>query len=473
MIGQISSNRLGDKMQEIRMYVILAALVAVVLSGSFCPLQAHDPGTYDFSSIDAHALATPASAETSIEALAAYLAKPARNDLEKVRALFVWMTDNIAYDGTSLASGNIRSEDQKVDAVLRNRQSVCAGYASLFVAIGKAMGLDVVSISGYSKGISFTLGEMQERNNHAWNAVKINGVWHLLDSTWGAGKLWKNFHFKKEFDDFYFLTPPEKFIYSHFPADPYWQLLSQPVSRVDFFNRIYVKPPFFKNQLEAVSHHNSVIFANGEVVISLRAPDDVDVSSFLRTPENKKILCQVERKDGLALIKAAIPEPGDYALEIYSSLKSSRVFNFALAYRVICIHKKALEDGGPLTTDQQDAYGVRPSSHNSYSISTGADLGLTLKAPPDVEIMAHLMDLNNHILSPYLVKVDHNHDHALVQAQFPKPGIYYLNIFGHHRKSYERNIFIMQYKVRANSSAGETAGFVKPYPKFAEFKQRP
>jgi hypothetical protein len=55
----------------------------------------------------------------------------------------------------------------------------------------------------------------------------------------------------------------------------------------------------------------------------------------------------------------------------------------------------------------------------------------------------------------------------LVQAQFPKPGIYYLNIFGHHRKSSERNIFIMQYKVLANISAGETAGFVKPYPKFA------
>ena len=457
-----------DKMREIRRYVILAALVAAIWSGSARPLQAHDLVTYDFSSIDAHALATPASEENSIEALAAYLARPASNDLEKVRALFVWITNNIAYDGAAFASGNIRSEDQEAGAVLRNRQAVCYGYASLFVALGKAMGLEVVSISGYAKGVGFTTGEIQERNNHDWNAVKINGVWHLLDSTWGAGSLRKNFHFKKEFDDFYFLTPPEKLIYSHFPADPTWQLISKPVSRVDFFNQIYVKPPFFKNQLEAVSHHNSVIFANGEVVISLRAPDNVAISSSLITLENKEIPCQVERKDGLVLIKAAIPEPGDYSLEIYSSLKGNS-FNFTLAYRVICIHKKALEDGDPLTTDQQDAYGVRPSSHKSYLISTGADLGLTLKAPPDMEIMAHLMDLDNHILSPYLVKVDRDSDQALIQAQFPKPGIYYLNVFGDRHKSYERNIFIMQYKVQANSSAGETAGFVKPYPKFTEF----
>jgi hypothetical protein len=103
----------------------------------------------------------------------------------------------------------------------------------------------------------------------------------------------------------------------------------------------------------------------------------------------------VERKNGLALIKATIPDPGEYALEIYSSLKSSRMFNFALAYRVIGIHKKALEDSGPIITDKQDAYSVRPSSQNA-----GADLGLTLKAAPDMEIMANLMDLNNHILSP-------------------------------------------------------------------------
>jgi len=436
-------------MREVRRYVILATLVAAIGICSSRQLQAYNLGTYDFSLIDAYALSTPSSAETSIEKLAAYLAKPARNDLEKVRALFVWMTENIAYDSASFVSGNIRSEGQKADVVLRNRQAVCAGYASLFVALGKAMGLEVAFISGYAKGFSFTPGELRERDNHHWNAVKINGVWHLLDSAWGSGSLGGNFYFKKEFDDFYFLTPPEQLIYTHLPRNPAWQLLNQPISYIDFFNRRYVRPPFFKSQLEAVSHHNSVIFTNGEVAISLRASDDVAVYSLLVTPKNKAIRCQVERKGDLILIKAAIPEPGDYALNIFSSFRSKGVFKLALTYRVICIHEKALGDGAPLITSQQDTFRVSPSSHKFYSIRTGSDLALTLKVPPDVEITAHLMDLSNYILSPYLIKVERDRDQVLVQALFPAPGIYYLNVFGHHRKSYARNMFIMQYKVQA------------------------
>lgn len=32
-----------------------------------------------------------------------------------------------------------------------------------------------------------------------------------------------------EYDDFYFCPDPEYFVYSHFPEDPKWQLLKQPL----------------------------------------------------------------------------------------------------------------------------------------------------------------------------------------------------------------------------------------------------
>jgi transglutaminase-like putative cysteine protease len=35
--------------------------------------------------------------EKSVDTLANYLAKPAKNDLEKVRALYVWIFENIRY----------------------------------------------------------------------------------------------------------------------------------------------------------------------------------------------------------------------------------------------------------------------------------------------------------------------------------------------------------------------------------------
>jgi transglutaminase-like putative cysteine protease len=39
----------------------------------------------------------PSSVEKSVDTLANYLAKPAKNDLEKVRALYVWICENIRY----------------------------------------------------------------------------------------------------------------------------------------------------------------------------------------------------------------------------------------------------------------------------------------------------------------------------------------------------------------------------------------
>jgi transglutaminase-like putative cysteine protease len=39
----------------------------------------------------------PSSVEESMDTLANYLAKPAQNDLEKVRALYVWICENIRY----------------------------------------------------------------------------------------------------------------------------------------------------------------------------------------------------------------------------------------------------------------------------------------------------------------------------------------------------------------------------------------
>ena len=61
--------------------------------------------TDDYTAIDQHALHTPKSAERTIASLAAYLTRPARNDREKARAIFRWITANIAYDDVAAMTG--------------------------------------------------------------------------------------------------------------------------------------------------------------------------------------------------------------------------------------------------------------------------------------------------------------------------------------------------------------------------------
>jgi hypothetical protein len=52
----------------------------------------------DYRAIDEHALKAPKELESSIDSLVAYLIKPARNDKEKLRAIFRWIATNISYD---------------------------------------------------------------------------------------------------------------------------------------------------------------------------------------------------------------------------------------------------------------------------------------------------------------------------------------------------------------------------------------
>jgi len=167
-----------------------------------------------------------------VQTLAAYLVKPARNEHEKVRAIFRWVTENIAYDTDGYFSGQYG--DLSPDGVLKSRRAVCDGYAGLFNMLGEAAGLEVVKVTGYSKGYSYAVGDTYDgTTNHTWNAVMIDNQWHLLDTTWGAGYLGENKKFVREFQEYYFLTPPEVFIYDHLPSDTRWQLLEQPVSSED------------------------------------------------------------------------------------------------------------------------------------------------------------------------------------------------------------------------------------------------
>ncbi len=202
-------------------------IAALLLFPLLTPVAAENS---PYAAIHKHALAATKEDEASIESLAAYLIKPAKDDTEKTRAIFRWLTDRIAYESTLLK----QAEPNRPENVLKDRKAVCMGYAELFTELAKAAGLEVVSIRGFAKGYTvLPPDKLIDSGNHRWNAVKIDGTWRLLDATWGAGSLQKE-AFSKSLNDYFFLTPPDKLIYSHFPKDPQWQLLTPLVSEEEF-----------------------------------------------------------------------------------------------------------------------------------------------------------------------------------------------------------------------------------------------
>ena len=169
--------------------------------------------------------------------VADYLTKDLTTTEEKVRAIYIWITHNIAYDlDQSATEKEYASTAEIVEGVMKDRKGVCMHYANLFLAMSESIGIQSYMISGYTRENNGTIAS----ESHAWNAVKIDTNYYLLDLTWAAGYVYKH-KYVHEFRDAYFLIPPKEFIETHMPFDPIWQFLNTPIDNADFKSANYSK----------------------------------------------------------------------------------------------------------------------------------------------------------------------------------------------------------------------------------------
>ena len=273
--------------------------------------------------IDAHVLATPEEQTESVEKLSVYLTSRWEGDRNKAYAIFRWLSFNVAYDVDGFFG---RTEKRTCDSasVLRHRTSVCAGYANLFDALGKAAGLQVHTINGYAKGYGFEPGQQIKDTNHAWNGVQVNGEWFICEPTWGAGYLGADLMFHRSPDVSMFLMDPEFAICSHYPSDEQWQLLEKPISKEEFEKLVVPSGRIHQMGVEILSHKESMydIDDADHIEMMFYSPSlkmlRGDLKDFSgREYEGRRwtqiLPCGVNQ----VKLKAQFPAPGKYKLNLY------------------------------------------------------------------------------------------------------------------------------------------------------------
>jgi hypothetical protein len=221
---------------------------------------------------------------------------------------------------------------------------VCGGYSDLFTALARAAGLEAESITGYGKGHAYEVGEpIAGPANHAWNAVKIDGEWRLVDCTWGAGTV-EDDSYVKRFNPFYFLTPPLAFSWLHFPVDPRWQLRDPPLSLAEFEALPLVRHPFFEYGLDLVSHPFAVIRAPlPRTTILIASPPGVALLAAAHCPPTAPAPADVpiRARRGLHSLTVDTRGASDCVVRVFATSVSESerasgraVFRWALAYRI-------------------------------------------------------------------------------------------------------------------------------------------
>ncbi|MBR6198857.1 MAG: hypothetical protein IKQ61_01190, partial [Spirochaetales bacterium] len=90
---------------------------------------------------------------------------------DKLRALHDWETDFLYYDYGSIGDYSDNRRHQESVWVLDNKTAVCEGYANLYAALARQIGVKVQYISSSIM-------------NHGWNKTFFDNGWRLTDVTW-------------------------------------------------------------------------------------------------------------------------------------------------------------------------------------------------------------------------------------------------------------------------------------------------
>lgn len=209
------------------------------------------------------------------------------------------------------------------ETVFRTRKSVCAGYAKLLEALGQAAGVEIVYISGNSRSKTSDLSGQ----GHAWNGVKVNGQWYLIDPTWDSGYVSREKGFTKNYRTEYLMPPPEIIGITHFPKDPAWQLRSQPISQGEFLRQPMMRPKFFADGLSLISPQRSQVDTNTDAVITLANPQKRWILASYRAKGSSDAQnCGEPVQD--SQISCPLPHSGNYEVSLFTSTEDRGSFNY-------------------------------------------------------------------------------------------------------------------------------------------------
>jgi len=257
-----------------------------------------------------------------LQALADYLVQDAEDDFHKVKRIHDWMADNIAYDFEAYLDPEV-FPSVGVEAVVARGKSVCAGYAALFKRLCGLAGIEARLISGQSRGGPYMIFSPPPLGaiNHSWNAVRLQGRWYLVDSTWGAGYAnAARTSWEKNYRTGFLFAPPEEFIYSHLPENEQWQLLESPVVPADFRDLPRLLLPFFEFDIRPAFEWQRLTRVSGAARVRFTVPKGTTMMFRLRRPGgNERLKVPHEMSHGVVRAKVEFPGPGQWILELYAA----------------------------------------------------------------------------------------------------------------------------------------------------------
>lgn len=275
---------------------ILTLFIFLYCSSTSAFGQTGDIKQFDYTRADSIANHFKRAELSYLKGLSDSLTIHLNTDLEKFRAIYRWVCNNIEND-YGLYAQNKRKREKLNDNpeeleqwnkelmpkmwshLIKQKRTVCTGYAFLIKELCYHADINAEIVNGYGRSAEANIGGPGFAN-HSWNAVQLNDRWYLCDATWSSGFIdASKAQFIKRFDEAYFLTDPKIFLQNHYPIDTKWMLFNSDLSLESYLNRPLVYRAAIRHELYPITHLKFDLVAKKKEVIDLLftiSPSDQD-----------------------------------------------------------------------------------------------------------------------------------------------------------------------------------------------------
>ncbi|NXF81861.1 KY peptidase, partial [Sclerurus mexicanus] len=431
-----------------------------------------------FKNLDAYALKV--NVKSSVEELVKALLKQARTDLEKVRAIWMWICHHIEYDIVGYHDKSQRLT--KAEDVLQTGKSVCEGYAKLFEQMCSVAGVQCKQLSGHSKGYGYKIGQtFTGKSDHTWNAVYLEGRWHLLDSTWGSGSVDDSFtKFTYRYNEFYFLTHPALFIKDHFPDNSNWQLLKPTLTLKEFESNMRQSSTFYTLGLLATHPDTPIIHTvNGKASVSVDCRPGTLFTFKLNGTKKHGLMAL--KKQGMEL--DIYPQTtGSHTLDIFAKPSKAEALGDAyecvLEYIVECesvdkamrFPKDLNQPVGPSWYSERQGF-LRPSHREPTIHTNDGRCSLTFTLGKDISVLSSLhcdgSSLTEETERRHIMQIRRGNQVEL-KVHLPHAGTFVLRIYSKKRSDPGNYDYVFNYLIKCLNAEVKWPAFPLRYSKWLE-----
>ncbi|KAF2192063.1 hypothetical protein K469DRAFT_622046 [Zopfia rhizophila CBS 207.26] len=205
-----------------------------------------------------------------------YVCRPYRSDVQRLRAIFTWVSERISWEEDF--EGQIDTRH-----VIQTKRGCSEEIALLVSEMCASVGLHAEVVRGYLKTPGEPLDlDMVARPNHFWNAVIVEGEWRIMDCSLAGPTNPKRVQYSdagsQVADGWYFLARPMEICYTHVPLLPEQQHICPPQSHDILMALPCACPTYFKYRLHVTDFDTSLLnLENLELVhIYINVPEDVE-----------------------------------------------------------------------------------------------------------------------------------------------------------------------------------------------------